>query len=105
MHRIGKAKPMVRYGVMGALLLGMNVLLITQLNAPVWPFPFIDAAYCIGVAADERSRRKPLAKYGLPVLYVLLAAVFFVLFFPYASGWLTSTKWLDAMKWFSRLYY
>jgi hypothetical protein len=31
--------------------------------------------------------------------------VFFVMFFPYASGWLTSTKWLDAMKWFPRIYY
>jgi len=28
------------------------------------------------------------------------------MFFPYASGYLTSTEWLDAMKWFSsRLYY
>ena len=38
-------------------------------------------------------------------LYLVGALVFFVMFFPYASGWLTSTDWLDAMKWFSKLYY
>lgn len=42
---------------------------------------------------------------GMIGLYLLGALVFFVMFFPYASGWLTSTGWLDAMKWFSRLYY
>ena len=48
---------------------------------------------------------KPKLRYGLMAVYVLGAAVFFVLFFPYASGYLTSTSWLDAMKWFSKLYY
>lgn len=48
---------------------------------------------------------KPKIRYGLMAVYVLGAAVFFVLFFPYASGYLTSTSWLDAMKWFSKLYY
>ena len=46
-----------------------------------------------------RSRRVAMA------FYLTGALVFFVLFFPYASGWLTSTSWLDAMKWFSKLYY
>lgn len=38
-------------------------------------------------------------------VYLVGTIVFFVMFFPYASGYLTNTKWLDAMKWFSKLYY
>lgn len=48
---------------------------------------------------------KPGLRRGVMSAYVLGAAVFFVLFFPYASGVLTSTSWLNAMKWFSGLYY
>jgi len=38
-------------------------------------------------------------------LYVVGAVTFFVMFFPYASGYLTNVEWLNAMKWFSKLYY
>ncbi len=37
--------------------------------------------------------------------FVALAAVLFVGFYPYASGIIVSTKWLDFMKWFPRIYY
>ena len=38
-------------------------------------------------------------------VYLAGTIAFFVMFFPYASGYLTNTQWLDAMKWFSKLYY
>jgi hypothetical protein len=42
-----------------------------------------------------------------PLLWglVALAAIMFVGFYPYASGVMVSTKWLDFMKWFPRIYY
>lgn len=42
-----------------------------------------------------------------PLLWTLVAvaAVLFIGFYPYASGVVTSTGWLDAMKWFPGLYY
>lgn len=42
-----------------------------------------------------------------PLLWALvaLAAILFVGFYPYASGVTVSTKWLDFMKWFPRIYY
>ena len=42
----------------------------------------------------------PLGFLGLIGL-IVLAAVLFAAFFPYASGIVVSQKWLDAMKWFS----
>ena len=54
---------------------------------------------------DRLPRSRPRLRTGVIALYLVGALVFFVLFFPYASGWLTSTEWLDAMKWFSKLYY
>ena len=41
----------------------------------------------------------------LVAAYVLLAAVFFAMFYPYASGVLTPTAWLDWLKWFPKIYY
>lgn len=49
--------------------------------------------------------RRPRLRYGVMAVYLLGAAVFFAMFFSYASGYLTSTSWLDALKRFSRLYY
>ena len=54
---------------------------------------------------DRLPHSRPRVRTGVMALYLAGALVFFVLFFPYASGWLTSTEWLDAMKWFSKLYY
>lgn len=39
------------------------------------------------------------------IVYVALAAAFFAMFYPYASGLLTPTSWLDWLKWFPRIYY
>lgn len=54
---------------------------------------------------DRLPHSRPRLRAGVMALYLVGALVFFVMFFPYASGWLTSTDWLDAMKWFSKLYY
>ncbi len=54
---------------------------------------------------DRYAPKNPKQRFALMAVYVAGAAVFFVMFFPYASGWLCSTEWLDAMKWFSKLYY
>lgn len=54
---------------------------------------------------DRLPLSRPRLRTGVIALYLAGALVFFVMFFPYASGWLTSTEWLDAMKWFSKLYY
>lgn len=63
------------------------------------PFIILSTAWFIGKISNQRIR------YALTAVYLIGAAIFFVMFFPYASGVLTSTQWLDAMKWFSRLYY
>ena len=65
--------------------------------------PFIILA--TAVLLDRIPQKKPALRKTLMVVYVIGSIVFFVMFFPYASGYLTSTKWLDAMKWFSKLYY
>ena len=54
---------------------------------------------------DRLPHSRPRLRTGVMALYLVGALMFFVMFFPYASGWLTSTEWLDAMKWFSKLYY
>lgn len=63
------------------------------------PFIILATAYWLEKLPKTRLR------HGMMAVYVLGAAVFFVLFFPYASGYLTSTSWLNAMKWFPKLYY
>ncbi|MBP3542390.1 MAG: glycosyltransferase family 39 protein [Clostridia bacterium] len=65
------------------------------------PFIILATAWAISLI----PREKKWLMWAVIGVYLLGAAVFFVMFFPYASGWLTSTKWLDAMKWFPRIYY
>lgn len=65
------------------------------------PFIILAAAWWL----DRLPRSRPRLRMGVMALYLVGALAFFVMFFPYASGWLTSTGWLDAMKWFSKLYY
>lgn len=65
------------------------------------PFIILSTAWLM----EKLAQRKPELGYALMIAYLIGALVFFVAFFPYASGWLTSTKWLDALKGFSRLYY
>ena len=61
------------------------------------PFIILATAWWL----DRLPRSRPRLRMGVMALYLVGALVFFVMFFPYASGWLTSTGWLDAMKWFS----
>lgn len=65
--------------------------------------PFIIIA--TAVLMERITRGKPQLQKATIGVYLVGTVVFFVMFFPYASGYLTSTKWLDAMKWFSKLYY
>ena len=53
-------------------------------------------------AAVRRADRRALL---LTALYILLTAALFIAFFPYASGLMVRTSWLDAMNWFGNLYY
>lgn len=50
------------------------------------------------LASPKRNR-------WLMAVYVALAAVCFALFYPYASGLLTPTVWMDWLKWFPKIYY
>ena len=63
------------------------------------PFIILSTAWLI-----DRIQKATLRK-AVILLYLIGALAFFVMFFPYASGMLTKVEWLDAMKWFSHLYY
>ena len=104
-HWLGKASPWVRYGICALLLLVVEELLLTRMYVPLWPMLLLDVVAAALIWWDSRRESHPVAKYGLMVLYVAFAALFFAMFFPYASGWLTSTDQLEALRWFSKLYY
>lgn len=59
----------------------------------------------VSVMLHELSRRYP--KVGKIILWAFLfvCLVMFIAYFPYASGVLTPTSWLDFMKQFLRIYY
>jgi len=66
------------------------------------PFIILATAWCVSLIPE----RMKYLRWLVIGLYLAGALAFFVMFFPYASGWLTNKEWLDAMKWFSpRLYY
>ena len=65
--------------------------------------PFIILATAL--LFEQFSRNKPKVRVAITVVYLTGALAFFIMFFPYASGYLVRTEWLDAMKWFSKLYY
>ena len=65
--------------------------------------PFVILATCW--VASFLPQGKPRLRYGVIIGYVVLAVVFFVMFYPYASGMLTSLEWLNAMRWFPGLAY
>ena len=60
------------------------------------PFIILATAWWLGKLCKENRKLTCI----LIAVYLAVALVFFVLFYPYASGMLTSTRWLDAMKWF-----
>ena len=65
--------------------------------------PFIILA--TAVLIDKLTKKRPQLHLAAVCIYLVGAVAFFIMFFPYASGYLTSVEWLDAMKWFSKLYY
>lgn len=60
------------------------------------------AAPGLAMLAQKRADRLSLAVWGV---YLLVVAVLFVAFYPFASGMLTPTSWLNAVNWFGNLYY
>ncbi len=65
------------------------------------PFIILATAWTLNHLGKKSQRLMRI----IMAVYLVGALVFFIMFFPYASGYLTSTKWLDAMRWFSKLYY
>ncbi|NLV59570.1 MAG: phospholipid carrier-dependent glycosyltransferase [Clostridiales bacterium] len=65
------------------------------------PFIILATTWIFSCLPEGMPRLRRTLLWG----YAALAAVFFVMFYPYASGMLTPTAWLDAMKWFPKLYY
>ena len=84
---------------------------------PCVPFLILAIVLCLDLLADcgteaapENAslavlwRRKGWERAALILIFVtvLSAAALFIAFFPYASGALSSQKWMDSMKWFDR---
>ena len=63
------------------------------------PFIILATALVFGLLPEGKLRKWSM------IVYVVLAAAFFAMFYPYASGMLTPTAWLDWLKWFPRIYY
>jgi len=63
------------------------------------PFIILATMYMFNLIPNAKAKRMLL------IGYVVLSGVFFVMFYPYASGMLTPTWWLDWLKWFPKLYY
>ena len=70
--------------------------------------PFIIA--CIALCADYLldQARHPLLKkavYGAVIVLCAVGLMLFIGFYPYASGAMTSVRWLRAMQWFPGIYF
>ncbi len=63
------------------------------------PFIILATMFVFNLLKDSKWKTRAM------VAYVVLAALFFAMFFPYASGLLTPTWYLDWLKWFPKLYY
>ena len=83
---------------------------------PSVPFIILDMAlmaeYWTDAALARTAEKNParLAKTDrrallAVVLCIVLAATLFIALFPYASGIMTPTSWLNAVNWFGNLYY
>lgn len=60
------------------------------------PFIILASAWAISHVPDNRRRWRSWAM----AAYLVIAAAFFVFYYPYASGALTSVEWMDAAKGF-----
>lgn len=58
-------------------------------------------------AERERIAQKRADRWSLALVsaYLLIAAAMFVAFYPFASGMMVRTSWLEAVNWFRNLYY
>ena len=63
------------------------------------PFIILATTYVFNLLPNAKVKKIAM------IVYVVLAAVFFAMFYPYASGLLTPTWWMDWLKWFPKLYY
>ena len=63
---------------------------------PGVPFIILCTVFCLDLLAEKRRKAARILLWTL----VGLAAVLFIVFFPYASGIETSQRWMDAVKWF-----
>jgi Gpi18-like mannosyltransferase len=65
------------------------------------PFIILCTVVCFAWLKDKWK------KVYVPLLWTLVAvsAILFIAFYPYASGVVTPTAWLDVMKWFPKIYY
>ena len=65
--------------------------------------PFLILGVCL--LLHWVQTRYPRAGRAIMIAYLVVCLVFFIAYFPYASGLLTPTWWLDFMKQFLRIYY
>ena len=65
--------------------------------------PFLILGTCLML--HWLQERWPLIGRAVIIAYLIVCLVFFIAYFPYASGLLTPVKWLDYMKQFLRVYY
>ena len=58
-------------------------------------------------AEREGIAQKRVDRWGLALVsaYLLIAAAMFAVFYPFASGMMVRTSWLEAVNWFRNLYY
>ena len=68
---------------------------------PCVPIIILCALLCLDRLAGRNAKA---AKCAL-IVWIILSALLFIGFFPYASGALTPQAWMDAMRWFPRIYY
>ena len=65
---------------------------------PSVPFIILCTLLSLEWLSGKREKAAKIALFAL----LLIAALLFIAFFPYASGVAVSQKWMDAMKWFPR---
>ena len=65
--------------------------------------PFLMTAICLSFDIRERKHEKTCMI--IASVYLVMAAVFFILLFPYASGMNVSDAWLDIGRHFARIWY
>ena len=65
--------------------------------------PFLMLAICLCFCVDGRKKEK--TGEILAAVFIVIASVFFIMLFPYASGMNVSADWLDLGKHFLRIWY